>query len=295
MEIVNTLVEILKKIRKKLITIVIPGEKKGNILYRGIATLRGEITLHNIILFWFIIFGLIYIFTKDEKVEEEVDEKQEEEDILEVPCRRGEIASLLKDGLKEDEKKLELKRFKHRCFNCESEENLEFDHHLPLSRGYPLKSHDTGSNTVVLCRRCNREKGNQLPEDYYSREKLRKLEEMGIRSHLYYSPARIIEIERVLIGKKLERLEKAIEMGIPVTFVYYDLSKIMFLREDIEDIPARVYSRRRIEKYTSGWEWYLEGRSGRIYNISWIYRLGILGEKNLCCYNEIKGLKSTWR
>ncbi len=252
--------------------------------------MKGGILLESIILFWFIVFGIIYIFTKEEKEEPEKDDKPQEEHGLEIPHRRDEIASLLKDGLGEEEKKTELKRFKYRCFNCESEENLEFDHHLPLSKGYSLKSKETGSNTVVLCRRCNRAKGNKLPEEYYSREKLRKLEELGIRSHLYYSSARIVEIEKLLVGRKMERLEKAIEKGEKVKFFYYDQSKIMFLMEEVEEIPVKVYSRRRIEKYSSGWEWYLEGASGRLYNISWIYRLNRAEERE-DTYNKVEHLK----
>ena len=252
--------------------------------------MRGGVTLESIILFWFIIFGIIYIFTREEKKEPEKKKGSQGEENLEIPHRRDEIASLLKDGLGEEEKKVELKRFRHRCFNCESEENLEFDHHLPLSKGYSLKSKETGSNTVVLCRKCNREKGNKLPEDYYSREKLRKLEELGIRSHLYYSSARIVEIERLLIGRKIERLEKSIEAGSKVKFSYYDQSKIMFLMEEIEETPVKVYSRRRIEKYSSGWEWYLEGEGGRLYNISWIYRLN-KAEDRADTYNKVEHLK----
>lgn len=252
--------------------------------------MKGGIGLESIILFWFIIFGIIYIFTKEEREEPEKREESQGKENLEIPHRRDEIASLLKDGLGEEEKKVELKRFKHRCFNCESEDNLEFDHHLPLSKGYSLKSKETGSNTVVLCRRCNREKGNKLPEDYYSREKLRKLEELGIRSHLYYSSSRIVEIEKLLVGRKMERLEKAIERGDRVKFSYYDQSKIMFLMEEVEEIPVKVYSRRRIERYSSGWEWYLEGASGRLYNISWIYRLNRV-DARADAYNKVEHLK----
>ncbi len=252
--------------------------------------MRGGISLENIILFWFIIFGLIYIFTKEEREEPEKKAGPQDEPTLEIPHRRDEIASLLKDGLGEEEKRTELKRFRHRCFNCESEKDLEFDHHLPLSKGYALKSRETGSNTVVLCRRCNREKGNKLPYEYYSRDKLRKLEELGIRSHLYYSSARIVEIEKLLIGRKIEKLQRAIERGERIRFSYYDQSKIMFLMEEVEEVPLKVYSRRRIEKYSSGWEWYLEVEGERFYNISWIYRLQGAQERRRS-YNKVEHLK----
>ncbi len=45
-----------------------------------------------------------------------------------------------------------------RCVKCGSQENLEFDHIIPLSKG--------GSNTVrniqLLCQKCNREKSNKI-------------------------------------------------------------------------------------------------------------------------------------
>ena len=45
-----------------------------------------------------------------------------------------------------------------KCVKCGSQENLEFDHIIPLSKG--------GSNTVrniqLLCQKCNREKSNKI-------------------------------------------------------------------------------------------------------------------------------------
>lgn len=62
--------------------------------------------------------------------------------------------------------------FGYRCFNCQSSVQLQIDHHYPLDRGFPLEP----SNAVVLCKSCNSGKGNKLPQDFYSKEQLRKLE-----------------------------------------------------------------------------------------------------------------------
>ena len=245
--------------------------------------MKGGDNLYNVILFWLLVFGIIYVFTREER-EEEIEEKVDEENgILELPCKRDEIAKLLKDGLREDEKKLEMKRFKNKCFNCGSEEELCFDHHLPLSKGYPLKSREVGSNVVVLCRKCNEKKGSKLPQEFYTTDKLKKLEEMGVKSHLYYSSERIERIDESLISGKLELLKIAIEDERKISFIYLDRGKILFLEEEIEEVPVRVYSKIRIRRYnyTLSRDWYMEGKSGRYYNISWIHRLGEVKDKKL--------------
>lgn len=58
--------------------------------------------------------------------------------------------------------------FSERCFNCSSYDNLEIDHHYPLSEGFALET----DNAVLLCKRCNCSKGNRLPQDFYSKEQL---------------------------------------------------------------------------------------------------------------------------
>lgn len=50
------------------------------------------------------------------------------------------------------------RRDQGKCVRCESRENLEYDHIIPISQG--------GSNTVrnieLLCEKCNRSKGNKI-------------------------------------------------------------------------------------------------------------------------------------
>ena len=58
--------------------------------------------------------------------------------------------------------------FSDLCFNCNSSNLLEIDHHYPLSHGFGLSV----SNAVLLCRSCNASKNNRLPEDFYTADQI---------------------------------------------------------------------------------------------------------------------------
>jgi len=45
-----------------------------------------------------------------------------------------------------------------KCVTCNSQDNLEFDHIIPLSKG----GSSTSQNLRILCRRCNRARGNRM-------------------------------------------------------------------------------------------------------------------------------------
>jgi len=62
--------------------------------------------------------------------------------------------------------------FSDSCANCGSTENLEIDHHYPLSKGHPLSR----TNAVLLCVKCNRKKHAKLPEKFYHPDKLQEIE-----------------------------------------------------------------------------------------------------------------------
>ena len=65
-------------------------------------------------------------------------------------------------------------KFNRQCFNCKTRNKLEVDHHYPLSKGYGLSL----VNAVLLCRSCNASKGNHMPEEFYTEEKLSQLKEI---------------------------------------------------------------------------------------------------------------------
>lgn len=73
-----------------------------------------------------------------------------EEGIIEVAKKREPIPQEVQDAV--------WRRDGGRCVKCGSQENLEFDHIIPFSKG--------GSNTVrnlqLLCQKCNREKSNHI-------------------------------------------------------------------------------------------------------------------------------------
>jgi 5-methylcytosine-specific restriction endonuclease McrA len=53
---------------------------------------------------------------------------------------------------------LRQQRDEGRCTSCGGNQNLEFDHIIPLSMG----GSNTARNLQLLCERCNRAKGGNL-------------------------------------------------------------------------------------------------------------------------------------
>jgi len=66
------------------------------------------------------------------------------------------------------------KRFQDKCFACNETDNLQIDHHYPLSSGYSL----TLDNAVLLCRSCNASKGSRHPDKFYTPGQLNILLEL---------------------------------------------------------------------------------------------------------------------
>lgn len=91
-----------------------------------------------------------------------------------VARRRRERKRMLDLRLTSQEVTLIYDRFGHSCFNCAVKQNLELDHHKPLSRGYGLSV----NNAVLLCRSCNASKHSKKPENFYSQEQLQRLEQL---------------------------------------------------------------------------------------------------------------------
>lgn len=84
------------------------------------------------------------------KLRKQVREELIAEGLIENTKRREPIPQHVQDTV--------WRRDGGRCVKCGSQENLEFDHIIPLSKG--------GSNTVrniqLLCQKCNREKSNKI-------------------------------------------------------------------------------------------------------------------------------------
>jgi 5-methylcytosine-specific restriction endonuclease McrA len=90
--------------------------------------------------------------------------------------RRRELAQSLDTSFSKEDVYEVYQRFDHKCFACNSQDNLSIDHHRPLSKGHPL----SGQNAVLLCVSCNASKGSKQPEEFYSQTQLEVLNGYGI-------------------------------------------------------------------------------------------------------------------
>ena len=104
-----------------------------------------------------------FLESEKEKIKRQILEKKRKREL-----RKQAIEELQEEGLMEKARKREpipqdvqdavWRRDGGRCVKCGSQENLEFDHIIPFSKG--------GSNTVrnlqLLCQKCNREKSNHI-------------------------------------------------------------------------------------------------------------------------------------
>jgi 5-methylcytosine-specific restriction endonuclease McrA len=81
--------------------------------------------------------------------------------------------------------------FENVCANCGALDNLQIDHHQPLSKGNAL----TRENAVVLCGSCNASKKDKLPCEFYPPEKLAWIEKKlsPAPEGVGYSPTQINE------------------------------------------------------------------------------------------------------
>jgi 5-methylcytosine-specific restriction endonuclease McrA len=127
-------------------------------------------------------FNKNYMICKEcEKVKKKLYNKSSPEKLKLAQQRRLLKSKLTNENwTKEDFQKC-LEKFNHTCFNCGStkEDGIKYlvaDHNQPLSLGYPI-SHE---NAVLICNVCNGSKGSHTAQEFYSRDKLNKLKEMGI-------------------------------------------------------------------------------------------------------------------
>jgi hypothetical protein len=99
--------------------------------------------------------------------------KAENEEIITVKCQR--ISILIGNGLaipgRRGDADMTVTKTKrdfvfcrdgYKCVTCGTNQDLTIDHIFPKSRGGSDKTH----NLQTLCAKCNREKGDSLPEDW---------------------------------------------------------------------------------------------------------------------------------
>jgi hypothetical protein len=68
------------------------------------------------------------------------------------------VSTASRDPIPDEVKIFVWRRDGGRCVKCGSQENLEFDHIIPLSKG----GSNTERNIQLLCQHCNRSKGDSL-------------------------------------------------------------------------------------------------------------------------------------
>ena len=85
--------------------------------------------------------------------------------------KRENLLFQVKEDFTEQDFILMQNLFNNMCFKCKCKENLQLDHHYPLSKGYKLSK----DNAVILCQSCNSKKGTKMPESFYSDSELNQL------------------------------------------------------------------------------------------------------------------------
>ena len=102
------------------------------------------------ILLLIIIIGWIWVFTDNSEIIEEPTIEFVEEEIEEPKKRSRRISQRVKDQV--------WRRDEGKCVECGSNENLEFDHIIPHSKG----GANTYRNIQLLCEYCNRSKSAKI-------------------------------------------------------------------------------------------------------------------------------------
>lgn len=90
-----------------------------------------------------------------EKIEQK--EKKVQRAIARVQQEKPEPSSM-RQPIPDDVKMFVWQRDNGRCVKCGSQQNLEFDHIIPFSKG----GSNTARNLQLLCEKCNRSKGANL-------------------------------------------------------------------------------------------------------------------------------------
>ncbi len=75
-----------------------------------------------------------------------------------IQAREGVLADARRARIPEEVRRFVWERDLGRCVRCETEDDLQFDHVIPFSRG----GGNSEENIQILCGRCNREKSNRI-------------------------------------------------------------------------------------------------------------------------------------
>lgn len=69
--------------------------------------------------------------------------------------------------------------FDGRCYACDHPYDLQMDHHVPFAKG----GRKEAGNIVMLCYKCNAQKWDYLPEEFYSSSELAHLQSLLDEEH----------------------------------------------------------------------------------------------------------------
>lgn len=200
-------------------------------------------------------------------------------------ARREELKKLLDSNFTKEDKKYLFKLFENKCYKCGSKNHLEVDHHVPLTIAYPLKENKK-YNSVILCKNCNRKKADSLPQEFYTKQELKILEnKYNIKSHIDIDTDRIKKINKILISEKLLLLRKAIENKTSVSFIYIEMSenKVFHDKQFIQAKPIKIYENMQFYINSKKKFYFLEAeniKSNKIEHFELMFIIDLKVDKN---------------
>lgn len=103
------------------------------------------------------------IQSQKDRIKLEILTKKEQREVREIAKKELEIEGFIESKKRREPIPQEIQdivwnRDGGKCVKCGSQENLEFDHIIPFSKG----GSNTARNLQLLCQKCNREKSNKI-------------------------------------------------------------------------------------------------------------------------------------
>ncbi len=86
--------------------------------------------------------------------------------------KRKALKRNLMENYKVADERFTRQLFSNMCARCNRFNDLVIDHHYPLSLGHILER----DNAVLLCKICNGNKNNKLPDEFYTKQELDRIE-----------------------------------------------------------------------------------------------------------------------